>query len=131
MSVTFHITMFRPDSDEHTDFTIEPEEFIAVLKNQWPSAETEQWDAVPEGAEWRLLPESAPASFGYLGGDRQTITLDLAPEEAFERFILWYREFVPSNIPLHLFSSSDALVTLQITSSTTEEQIVDFAGLRR
>lgn len=80
--------------------------------------------------EWAIpFDGKSDVSGSFLGEGIQILSLS-QPYEAtqFGQFIVWYRSYVPLDYPLFFFAegSWDAL---ELTETTTSDQIIQFAGL--
>ena len=79
---------------------------------------------------WDLSEGSDIGIFGGLQRGRATVSISPQPVLSLVDFVLWYRNFVPSEETLFLHQSSSERV-LKLDPDLTREAILYFTGLRK
>lgn len=136
MSVTFFIGPFDPalwadgppTEPPISNLCIDSQDYGRKLRKHWPYANV-YIPPVPSSflLRWEL---NEPDRRGILGGlqNQHYVSFGWAGVNFIE-FILWHRSVIPAIYSLFLFNSS-SWDYLELKLDTTEQDIVDFTGIR-
>ena len=131
MSNRYYITPYDPAlwKDENaqgatSDLIIKFMDFSQKAKSKWAS-----FQSYPPFS-WTIFSGEKSEVMGSFRGEGQQILALSQPFEAkyFAEFIVWYRQYTPSNYELFLFAEG-SWDSLKLTSETTEADIIQFTGL--
>jgi hypothetical protein len=118
------------DAKPTSDLRIDAAAYADALSTRWLGLGIAQNAMSHCVLYWELPPESLESSSlaGQLFNDHQIVSFGTGPKRSFIDFILWHRTQVPDDVPLYLFHST-GWERLELTSQTTEQDILAFTGL--
>ncbi len=139
MSTKFFIAPYSPaawkSEDNTTDkpisnLRIDATEYYKYLLGKWKDATIHSQPSPGCLLEWSLPLETGEyiGLEGCLQENQQIIEFGTGPKKSFLDFIISHRGFISDEHQLYLFNSS-SWDSLELTSSTTEQDIINFTGI--
>ena len=110
MSTLFIATSKPPELDEAANYRIDPLEYIRLMKLRWPYAKVVFVNNEYYEYNWELNQHDRLGLLGGLQSNRLVVSFNSNPHEDVIEFILWHRDFVPTDIPLFLFNTNLGLL---------------------
>jgi len=139
MSTKFFIAPYSPaawKSEDHTtdkpisNLRIDVNEYYKHLVGKWKDAIIHSQPSPGCLLEWSLPLETGECIGleGCLQENRQIIEFGTGPKKSFLDFIISHRGFISNEHQLYLFNSS-LWDSLELTSDTTKQDIINFTGI--
>lgn len=123
------ISLYRPEDwtesewKVQSDFQVDPAVMTQAMKHRWPDADIKLKRFPESPVEWAF----STSFTGWLLSDRQSVSITTGPKRSLIEFVLWYRAFVDSSIPLYLITESSE-EPLELTVEISTDEIIDFVG---
>ncbi len=131
MSDTWLITTYPYEEWDSSSnkFQLDTERFFEALQNHFEMNIIKQPNEEKD-ISWDLytLDQQSIGFWGLILRDGLGVSFHNPSKDIFIEFALWYRKFVPENIPLYLWNSFDPKKNLVLTPQTTTSEISGFMG---
>ncbi len=135
MSSAYFLTLLDPTSRVQPSayLQIDPLDYAQKLHERWPAAAIKSYEQdANETYNLRFdIPSQNIPNWHLLGGLQRNsacVTFESVSKEDICSFVLWHRSVVPISQPMFLWKGSDWQFVLEITATTTGQDIATFAG---